>query len=145
MKFYTVIFETTRLLLILLFVYTGISKLIGYYLFYEQLTKIPLLQNIATPISIAVPGIELVAAIALVFKKWEITGWWLSALLISMFALYIAVMMLFAPSLPCSCGGIISFLTWQQHLWINISIAMLCWCKLYRHYFILKFSTHTRE
>lgn len=47
MKFYNAIFEITRLLMILLFVYTGISKLIGYYLFYEQLTKIPLLQNIA--------------------------------------------------------------------------------------------------
>lgn len=145
MKFYNAILEIARLLMILLFVYTGISKLIGYYLFYEQLTKIPLLQNIATPLSIAIPGIELVTAIALVVKKWEITGWWLSALLLSMFTLYIAVMMLFAPSLPCSCGGIISSLSWQQHLWINISLAMLCWSKLYRHYFILKFSMHTRE
>ncbi|MFI8378863.1 MauE/DoxX family redox-associated membrane protein [Leeuwenhoekiella sp. NPDC079379] len=48
-----------------------------------------------------------------------------SAVLMSVFTVYIAGMMLFIPELPCSCGGIINDLTWSQHLLFNLVFTAL--------------------
>lgn len=145
MRTYNVIFQILRYILIVLFIYTGVSKFIGYYLFLSQLSDIIFLQKMAGFISIFIPLIEIAAGIALAFQKTEIIGWWLCAVLLSGFSIYVSMMLLFAPHLPCSCGGIIAALSWTQHLIINILLGFICWIKLYRHYLISKFSMHTRE
>lgn len=145
MKIITILLEATRWILIVLFTYTAVSKLAGRYLFLQQLSKVPLLQNVAEVIAIAVPFAELVAAVSLLFIKTDLAGWWISAILMSSFSIYIAGMMLFAPQLPCSCGGIIAALSWRQHLIINVLLSSLCCFKLYRHYAASKLSINTRE
>jgi hypothetical protein len=41
------------------------------------------------------------------------------------FTLYIGYMVSFAEKLPCSCGGVISKMTWNQHLVFNIFFTLL--------------------
>jgi hypothetical protein len=41
------------------------------------------------------------------------------------FTVYIGCMLLFAPDLPCSCGGIIRQLSWKQHLLLNLFLLVL--------------------
>ena len=144
MRIYHIVFETTKLLLIALFIYTACSKLIGYYIFWQQLSKIPLLGAWADFLSVFVPAFEILIAGLLIFPRTTMAGWWLAAVLLSIFSFYVAAMMLFAPKLPCSCGGIISTLTWKQHLVVNIILATLCWIRIYQFYFITKFSMHTK-
>ena len=142
-KYANVVFETTRLLLILLFTYTAVSKLIGHYLFLQQLRNNPVLQWMAVFLSIAVPLLELAAALCLLFIKTGNTGWWISGILMSSFTIYIAAMLWFSPKLPCSCGGIIDALSWKQHLIINGLLSMLCWMKLYQHHYVHKINILT--
>lgn len=144
-KYTSLLFETSRWLLILLFVYTGLSKITGHSLFLQQLSKVPLLADMAGFIAVAIPLAELAAAGSLVWVKTEITGWWISSILLSSFSIYIGSMLLFAPHLPCSCGGIVAALSWKQHLLINLSLAIIAWLKLYQHYFIVRFRMHARE
>jgi hypothetical protein len=144
MKAYHILFEFVRLLIIGLFIYTACSKLIGYYRFWEQLHNVPFLKPFAGCLSIVIPAAEIIIALLLLYPKTSITGWWFAASLMSLFTIYIAVMMLLSPRLPCSCGGIISALSWKQHLLVNILLAGLCWTRLYRYYFIEKFSMHTK-
>ncbi len=47
----------------LLFLYTGISKLITYNTFLVDLKNNPLIENIAPPISLIIPIVEIAAAI----------------------------------------------------------------------------------
>lgn len=145
MKRYIVLFDVARLFLIMLFTYTGISKLWGHQLFLDQLLHNHFMQNWAGFISIFIPVIEIITVLALLFSKTLIIGWWASTILISLFSIYISMMLLLAPQLPCSCGGIIAALSWKQHLLVNITLAILCWTRLYHYYFIRKFSMHTRE
>ena len=145
MKIYNTIFEVSKYLLIILFIYSGCTKLIGHYIFLDQLTHIPVLKHYAGFSSMFIPIIEIAAGIMLVFQNTTIIGWWICSILLSSFTIYISAMLLFAPHLPCSCGGIISSLTWKQHLVLNFLLASVGWFNIYQHNLLLKFSMHTRE
>jgi hypothetical protein len=123
-----------RLILIALFTYTAISKTIDYILFYQQLSNIPAMRPFAGFVVVFIPLIEITTAILLLFPKTEIIGWWLSAILFSVFIIYILAMMILVPKLPCSCGGIIEGLSWTNHLIINIILAFFSWRKIFIHY-----------
>jgi hypothetical protein len=41
------------------------------------------------------------------------------------FTLYIGAIMTFNKELPCSCGGIISLLSWKEHLVFNSVFILL--------------------
>jgi hypothetical protein len=133
MKTITLLFIFLKNLLIFLFVYTAVSKLIGYKLFHEQLTQIPLIGSAVSRIGWIIPAGEIAAALLLSYAKTEIVGYRLSAVLLILFAIYILAMLYLAPALPCSCGGIIETLSWQQHLVINVALAAACLYRLHHH------------
>jgi hypothetical protein len=45
--------------------------------------------------------------------------------LMTVFTIYIAYMLLTSSHLPCSCGGVISKLSWKEHLWLNVLLSVL--------------------
>ncbi|MDX1365731.1 MAG: hypothetical protein R3243_16110, partial [Arenibacter latericius] len=45
--------------------------------------------------------------------------------LMILFVGYTVAVLFFAPTLPCSCGGIISLLSWEQHLVFNLVFLLL--------------------
>ncbi|MRG44852.1 hypothetical protein GFS24_06990 [Chitinophaga sp. SYP-B3965] len=105
---------------VLLFVYTALSKWFSYPIYLYDLKRSPELGAFALPISIIIPGSELLAAGLLLFSNWRKFGFWLSFILMTSFTLYVAYVLMFAPDLPCTCGGIIRELSWPQHLIFNI-------------------------
>jgi putative oxidoreductase len=107
-------------LLILLFAYAALSKLQGEQLFKAQLTKFPFIGSVATLLSWSIPIAELFAVLLLFIPKYQLTGFIVSTILLTVFTVFLIAMVLFAPGLPCSCGGIIAKLTWQQHIGFNI-------------------------
>ena len=121
----TIIPEIISAMFILLFVYTATTKLIEHESFKAVLSQSPLIGIEATLISWVLPVLELLIAILLFFpamRTWGFTG---AFILMAIFTFYIAYMILFAKNLPCSCGGVISRMSWSQHLIFNIFFTAL--------------------
>jgi hypothetical protein len=112
-------------LLIFLFVYTALSKLAGHNAFIASLKNSPLLNPFAQFLSWSIPVLELFIAALLVIPKTNRTALQLSSVLLLLFTIYIGYMLRYIPNLPCSCGGVISALTWSQHLAFNIVFLIL--------------------
>jgi hypothetical protein len=117
--------EITSLLFILLFVYAAVSKLIDVENFSIQIGQSPILS--ANPKSIAwgVPTVELVIAGLLVFETTRIIGLYCCFGLMTLFTVYIILASRFSDYVPCSCGGVIQNLSWNQHLVFNIVFVLL--------------------
>jgi len=72
------------------------------------------------------PASEMGIAVLLLFSRTAFTGLVLSAVLLTAFTGYIALILAGAwHRVPCSCGGIISHLSWQGHLALNIAFLFL--------------------
>jgi hypothetical protein len=113
-------------LLILLFLYTGLHKLIYPQKFMFSLVQSPILPaGILKCLAILVPTIELALAALLLSKKTRNTGLVLSGLLLLVFSVYIIAILKVGGRIPCSCGGIIESLNWTQHLFVNLTLAAL--------------------
>lgn len=110
---------------VLLFVYTGFAKLMDYTLFKEQVAESPILFSGAKYIALAIPVIEFVVAIMLVMPRLHQTGLYASFVLMLLFTGYVLAILLVNDKLPCSCGGIIQELSWNEHLIVNSILTIL--------------------
>ncbi|TWV91985.1 MauE/DoxX family redox-associated membrane protein [Chitinophaga pinensis] len=119
------VLETIRLLFILLFVYTAVSKFLDYENFRAVIGQSPLLTRFAPVLAIVVPVAEIVIALMLVLPKYRRAGLYASFAIMMLFTTYIIVLMTLAEKIPCSCGGVISRMTWTQHLYFNIFFVLL--------------------
>jgi uncharacterized membrane protein YphA (DoxX/SURF4 family) len=125
------IIEFCALILALLFAYTGIVK------FYDwQASKLAMYNQVIPDWSkdlllYGIPAIELVLSGLLLVPKFRRIGFIASTLLMGIFTAYVAwVWFGLAGRVPCSCGGIISSLSWGQHLILNLvflGIAAVGW------------------
>lgn len=120
-------------LMVLLFVYAAMSKLLDFENFQVQLAQSPLLSAYAGFISYAVIIVELVLAILLCLPKFQIMALYGSLGLMSAFTIYIYLILNFSDFVPCSCGGILEKLGWTEHLIFNIVFVLLAFTAiLYR-------------
>lgn len=110
----------TRFLLIVLFVYTATSKLIAHQQFQGVLSKSPWLNSVAPVISYLLPVTELVIAVLLVIPVTVYTGLYMALFLLIFLTIYLLLMVAFAPTLPCACGGVIGSLGWKSHIFFNL-------------------------
>ncbi len=117
--------DVCAFLLIFLFAYTGLSKLTFHDSFHLQLSKMQLIGNVAGFLSYALPLFEIALALILLFPFTRMYGFYLSALLITLFTLYLLWMVNNQVKLPCSCGGVISKLSWQQHIVFNLFFILI--------------------
>jgi hypothetical protein len=126
-------------LLIILFTYTGLSKLLDLDTFQFQTHRSPYLENISTFVSYTIPPAEMLIVLAFVLSKFQAGHWegrffdWFrrygpmleywamggSLFLMSLFTGYVWLMLNYAYYLPCSCGGIMSTMSWHSHLIFN--------------------------
>lgn len=106
-------------LLLFLFGYTGISKLLDIENFRASLSRIPFIEKGAAALALAVPMAELVVVLLLFFPATRLKGLYGAAGMLSLFSIYLIGMLWLAPQLPCSCGGVISGMGWWAHLGMN--------------------------
>ena len=121
----TTIIETVTILNIILFLYTGIAKIMDYSVFKEQLADSPILSWAATPVAVLLPVVEFLIVLLLIIPRWRLKGLYASLFLMIGFTAYIIAMYIFAPEMPCSCGGIIELLSWEGHLIFNCVFILL--------------------
>ena len=114
-----IIVEISCAIFVLLFVYTAISKLLEHSRFTDQLNFIVQHPPLALFLSYLVPVAELITALLLSFHKHRLIGLYGFISLLIFFTFWIIYLLLSDRSLPCTCGGVISSLTWKQHVVFN--------------------------
>jgi hypothetical protein len=124
-NFKSAFIESVVLLYVLLFVYAAVSKLLDFERFQVQLAQSPILSAYAYWISYLVIGIELFVSILLLFARTRIIGLFAALTLMTMFTVYIFIVLHYSSFIPCSCGGILEKMTWKTHLVFNMVFILL--------------------
>lgn len=113
------------LLYVLLFTYAAISKILDFENFQVQLGQSPLLSAFAHFIAFAVIAVELLICCLLVWQRTRIIGLFAAYCLMLMFTAYIYIILNYSSFVPCSCGGILEKLSWNQHIIFNLTFIIL--------------------
>lgn len=116
-----IVIEILSSLLVLLFVYTSVSKWLDFKKFIGEMNNQPL-PNWMTPALVwTLPAAEMIIAVLLMFDRTQLIGLRASLILMLLFTVYTLLVLLKAfPRTPCSCGGVIENLSWGQHLVFNL-------------------------
>jgi len=117
--------EIITFLLILLFVYTAVSKLIDFNNFKFVLNQTNELRPFANILAILLPLIEILTAVLLLMPSYRKIGLYFSFGIMAVFTLYVVYLIFFASFVPCACGGVIKGFTWKQHLAFNAFFTLL--------------------
>jgi hypothetical protein len=112
-------------ILLLLFLYTSLSKLADYQTFKNVLSASPLLKPVAGVVVWLLPVTEIMIVVLLFIPVMRLKGLYASFILISLFTLYLIYMIAFTPNLPCNCGGVLKLLSWPQHVFFNLFFILL--------------------
>lgn len=112
-------------LCVMLFVYAAVSKILDFENFRVQLAQSPLLSAFAGYVAWGVPALEILISTMLLSEKWRTLGLFSAFGLMVMFTAYIYIILNFSAFVPCSCGGVLEKMTWNQHLSFNIAFIVL--------------------
>ncbi len=118
-------------LLIFLFIYASISKLLDYEKFRVQIGQSPLLTTMSDFVVWFIPLAEVVISVLLVFSRSRLAGLYLAFGLMTLFSAYIIAILNFGVFVPCSCGGILQNMTWDTHLIFNLFFVLICIIAIY--------------
>lgn len=122
---YWIIADTINALLLLLFVYTALSKLTRYKAFTVALEETPLIGRYASVIAWLLPVTEILIAVLLFFPRIRLIGLFTSFAALLAFTGYLIYMVVYIPHLPCNCGGVLNSLSWKQHIIFNVFFLLI--------------------
>lgn len=119
------IIEIISALFILLFSYTAINKFLDLDRLKYVLKDYPLLGNFSLLIAWGLPTVESLLSIILIIPRTRIMGLIGALGMMTFFTLYLIYLLIFAPIMPCTCGGMLQQMTWPQHLIFNVFFIAL--------------------
>jgi hypothetical protein len=125
LKVRSIISDIAAYPLLALFVYTATSKILTINTFSSTLAKSPLIGNYHLIVAWAVPLIEIGISMLLIIAATRKLGLYSALALMGIFTLYLVYMVSSGAKLPCQCGGVISAMTWQQHIWFNALFLLI--------------------
>jgi uncharacterized membrane protein YphA (DoxX/SURF4 family) len=117
--------DLAAFLFIFLFTYAAVSKLIDHQKFRVQLGQSPILTPVAGWIAWIIPAAEILISVLLVLPAYRIVGLYASFGIMVMFTSYIIAITRFSEYIPCSCGGVLQHMNWNQHLLFNLLLVLL--------------------
>lgn len=126
MKTKAIVLEALICLLILLFVYASLSKLLDLDEYRKQLFN-QAFPSVFKPVLLwMIPGSELLLTLLLLIPATRLPALYGSLLLLLLFTGYIVlVKMNVYHRIPCSCGGVLRSLNWTQHLIFNACFIVI--------------------
>jgi hypothetical protein len=124
-------FDLISAILLVLLLYTGLSKLKDFQVFKTVLTASPWLGHFAGIIAWLLPFIEIAIAILLFIPSTRLYGLYCSFIIIFIFSIYLLLMLSLSPKLPCNCGGVLKNLSWSQHIFFNLFFILLSLLGIY--------------
>ena len=127
----TLVVEVICYLYILLFIYAAVSKLTDFQNFRLQIAQSPLLTAYAGFVAVTVLIMEFLISLLLAVPKLKLLGLYAAFMLMTMFSIYIVIILNYSPYIPCSCGGILEDMSWREHLRFNIAFVALATAAIY--------------
>lgn len=109
----------------ILFLYAAFSKLFDYEKSELQMSKSPIITDFAFILVWLVPAIEIIIAITLLIPRTMMLALYASLGLMSLFTAYIVAILYFTDTIPCSCGGVLEKMSWDEHLVFNLFFIAL--------------------
>jgi len=107
--------------LVILFIYTPVSKLMKIERYISSMKAQPLYPAFRNFLIYALPAAEFITVIILAIPKYRKIGLYISLAMLIAFTGYISLIQLnYYGRIPCSCGGVISALEWKGHLFFNL-------------------------
>jgi putative oxidoreductase len=129
---YRNLIEIAAGLLILLFVYTALSKLLDLEEYRQQMEKQVFTPAVRDVLFWLVPVAELATSALLLFPRSRPIGFYVAFVLLLLFTSYILLILWGAfGHVPCSCGGVIASLDWSAHLLFNTFFLLLTTIAIY--------------
>jgi len=125
MKKKEIITDIITHLLVVLFIYAAVIKVLEFSKFTVQVSQSPILRPVAQIVPFLVPASEVVISIMLITTRWKLIGLYAAYALMLAFTLYIIAVLNFSEYVPCSCGGVLENMTWTQHLIFNSGFVLL--------------------
>ena len=113
------------ILFILLFLYTGITKVAGYSEYITEIRQSPFLKLVPPFVAWVPPVLEITVALMLATARWRRRGLYLCCLLMTLFTIYLVGLSQFSDYIPCSCGGFIDTLPRGVHIILNCILLLL--------------------
>ena len=121
-----VVLDIIVTLILMMFLYASFSKYFDFAEFKRAMHKQPFPNWFSSILVILLPPLEIAIAYLLFKDKTRKKGLWATITIMAVFTIYIAAILLrFFPKVPCSCGGIIRLLSWQQHLLFNLFFIII--------------------
>jgi uncharacterized membrane protein YphA (DoxX/SURF4 family) len=120
-----ILIDIVTALFVVLFVYAAASKLLDYDKFKVQIGQSPLLTAFSGVMAWLVPAVEIIVSAMLLTARFRLHGLYASFGLMVMFSAYIVVITRFSDYVPCSCGGVLERLNWNEHLIFNLTFVAL--------------------
>jgi len=121
----SIVADSIAYFFVLLFLYTGIAKLMDMATFRNELSSSPGLGALSGIITWALPIGEILLAVILFLPRWRLRGLYATLVLMTLFTGYVITLFLIDDQLSCSCGGIIEALNPQQHIVFNSTCVIL--------------------
>lgn len=131
MKTSATFISITAYFFVLLFVYAAVSKILDFENFQVQIAQSPLLSTYAGFISYAVIIAELLFSFLLIIPRYRLYGLYGSLALMASFTIYIYLIIHYSEFVPCSCGGILEELGWEEHLIFNTGCIIIAVIAIY--------------
>jgi hypothetical protein len=119
------IIETIVAILAFLFLYTSLSKYANIQTFEFSLKMSPILKNFSHLVAVTLPALEIGVVILLTIPRTRLAGIYMSLILLSIFTIYLIGIVSFSKTLPCGCGGVISKLSWKEHIYFNMFFVII--------------------
>lgn len=120
-----IIVQLIAAMLIFLFAYAAVSKLFNFKVFRFTLGQMPVIGPYAAIATVVLPAVNLLAVLLLLIPRTRRAGLFYSLFLLTGYTGYIGYVLLSFEQLPCSCNGIVPWLSWPHHFWLNLVIVAL--------------------
>lgn len=124
-KFNAIFKQMTIYLNFVVFFYSGVDKLENFDQFVNNFSKSPFAPHVYLEgLSALLIFFEIGFALMLLIRKTQYHALIGFGFLSLIFTTYIALMIFYSPFLPCSCGGIVDFLSWAEHLILTLVLTL---------------------
>lgn len=125
MRTKNLIAEIIIFLLLLMWAYTFVSKVLDFDTFRRQINGAYLLSSLGSPLPYLLQVLHLSLVVLLIKKSWRKLGLITSLSVLLLYTGYLIYILKFAPSIPCSCISLYSALNWNDQLLINLAGLVL--------------------
>lgn len=108
-----------------LLAYTAASKFFNTELFLTALQAIDFIHPYAPLLSIAIPVIEVILALLIIYARTRMIGLFAFLVYVLIVTGYLLTALVLSKNLPCTCVGLSSSLSWWQQLGVNLVLIVL--------------------